>query len=246
MRADKTKAPSWMIVQGRAASGGAVGMLLLVSLMGCSSTDKMPTSSIPQDDYRVRHPILLSQDTVSIDLFPTASQNTIDRHTAKQIFTFAQDYRTFGHGPILVLVPTPGSAGIVPGIKAALAAAGVTAHVDVEPYPTANAALSSPVRMSFTGLKAKVGDQCGQWPRDLGSGTNVDEWNNTAYYNFGCATQSMIAAQTADPRDLAAPRGEDPTDTLTQSRAIEKVRVGSDPTTEWKTHNSNIGSVGGN
>jgi pilus assembly protein CpaD len=236
-----------MIAPGRRAlSGASLGLLLLLPLMGCSSTDKMPTSSIPQDDYRVRHPILLSQDTISIDLFPTVSQDTIDRHTAKQVFTFAQDYRTFGRGPILLLVPAHGPAGIAAGIKAALAAAGVTAHVDVESYPETNAALASPVRMSFTGLKAKVGDQCGQWPRDLGSGSNVDEWSNTSYYNFGCATQSMIAAQTADPRDLAAPRGEDPADTLTQSRAIEKVRTGTDPTTEWKTHNSNIGSVGSN
>jgi pilus assembly protein CpaD len=247
MCADTIKASSRMIAPGRRMlSGASVGLLLLLPLMGCSSTDKMPTSSIPQDDYRVRHPILLSQDTTSVDLFPTLSQGKIDFRTAKQVATFAQDYKMFGHGPILLLVPTRGAAGAAANIRAALAASGVTAAVDVESYPAANAALSSPVRLSFTGLKAKVGDQCGQWPRDLGSGTNVEEWNNGSYYNFGCATQSMIAAQTADPRDLATPRGEDPADTLTESRAIEKVRAGADPTTEWKTHNSSIGSVGGN
>jgi pilus assembly protein CpaD len=247
MCADTTQASSRMTVPSHRVLGGAsIGLLLLLPLMGCSSTDKMPTSSIPQDDYRIRHPILLSQDTVSVDLFPTQSQGKIDFRTAKQVGTFAEDYKMFGRGPILMLVPTREAAGIAANIKAALAAAGVTGKIDVESYPATDAALASPVRLSFTGLKARVGDRCGQWPRDLGSGSNVEEWNNASYYNFGCATQSMIAAQTADPRDLVTPRGEDPADTLTESRAIEKVRAGTDPTTSWATHNSSIGSVGSN
>jgi pilus assembly protein CpaD len=230
----------------RALSNACAGLLLLLPLMGCSSSDRMPTSSIPASDYRVRHPIVLAQDTTTVDLFPAMTDGKIDYHTAKQVLTFAQDYNTFGHGPILMLVPARGRPGTAASIKAALLAAGAKAHIDIDSYPVGNDLLASPVRISFTGLKAKVGDQCGQWPRDLGAGTGVSEWDNSSYYNFGCATQSMIAAQTADPRDLVTPRGEDPADTETENRAIEKVRAGADPTTNWTTHNSNIGQVGGN
>jgi pilus assembly protein CpaD len=221
------------------------GLALLLALAGCGTADRMSTSSIPQDDYRIRHPILLANDTVTLDIFPSTALGALDRHSAKQVFAFARDYREAGHGAILVLVPTNTGAGVVSGVRRALAAGGVGA-VEVRTYPVGDPALASPVRLSFTGLKAKVGDQCGQWPSDIGSGATVEEWANKPYYNFGCAQQSMIAAQTADPRDLVAPRGEEPADTIMRSRAIEKVRAGTDPTTTWTTHNSSIGSVGSN
>ena len=91
----------------------------------------------------------------------------------------------------------------------------------------------------------RVADRCGQWPRDLaiGSGAPVD-WSNKPYWNFGCAYQSAFAAQVADPRDLVASQGETPTDTLMRTRAIESLRNGQDPGTNWKLVNSSISSVG--
>jgi pilus assembly protein CpaD len=99
--------------------------------------------------------------------------------------------------------------------------------------------------LSFLGLKASVADQCGQWPRDLaiGSGADVD-WSNKPYWNFGCAYQSAFAAQVADPRDLVAPQGETAADTVMRTRAIESLRKGEDPTTNWKLVNSSLSQVG--
>jgi pilus assembly protein CpaD len=54
----------------------------------------------------------------------------------------------------------------------------------------------------------------------------------------------MIAAQTADPRDLLGPAAMTPPDSQMRSRAISAVRQGKDPGTVWKTQNSNIGAVG--
>lgn len=54
----------------------------------------------------------------------------------------------------------------------------------------------------------------------------------------------MLAAQVADPRDIAAPQGETPADAAMRMRAINNVRKGADPTTTWTTKNSSIGSVG--
>jgi pilus assembly protein CpaD len=54
----------------------------------------------------------------------------------------------------------------------------------------------------------------------------------------------MLAEQVADPRDLVGPRAEDPADTQMRARAISEMRKGNDPTTDWKTKNSSISSVG--
>ena len=90
-----------------------------------------------------------------------------------------------------------------------------------------------------------MADQCGQWPSDLASASSIEGWENKPYWNFGCATQTMIAAQTSDPRDLVTPRGEEASDALMRARGIDTVRKGSDPNTAWTVKNSNIGGVGG-
>ncbi|WP_158810688.1 CpaD family pilus assembly protein [Beijerinckia sp. L45] len=252
MRPDQTspfQSPKPMRRRASGVAKAVFGVLMLAPLAGCGTSDRMKMSAIANDDYRLRHPIVLAKESVSIDIFPSLAAGGLDRHSAKQVASFAEEYRQGGRGPILVLVPRgPGqgeSRGMVAGIRRAFESGGVRAAIDVTTYPIGNQNLSSPVRLSFAGLKAKVGDQCGQWPSDLASGSTIDEWQNRPYYNFGCSTQSMIAAQTADPRDLVGPRGEDASDTLIQSRAIENVRKGIDPSTTWTVHNTSIGTVGG-
>ncbi len=223
-------------------------LLALVPLAGCT-TDRIVPSTIALDDYRARHPIVIAQARTSIDVFPSMGQGRLDRHTAKQIYAFATQYRDTGQGPVLVLVPRgPGVAShqeILSGIRSALAAGGAHGGVEVSSYPIADPSLASPVRLSFVGIRAKETDQCGQWPRDLGSGSSIDGWENKPYWNLGCATQQMVAAQTSDPRDLVEPRGEEQPDTDIIARGITSVRTGADPNTAWAVKNSNIGSVGG-
>ena len=236
------------------STGGArlrflVGFAALVPLAACSATDRLKPSSIATDDYKVRHPIALAQDNTTIDVFPSHTRGGLDRHTAKQVATLAEDYVRLGQGPILVLFPRlPGRSDqreTLSGIRAVLARSGAAANLEVATYPVSDSRLVSPVRLSFAGLKAKVVGQCGEWPSDLGSASTIQGWENRQYYNFGCATQSMIAAQTADPRDLLTPRGEEPADVQIRGRAIESIRKGVDPSTSWTTRNTTISNVGG-
>ena len=223
-------------------------LLLLAPLAGCGKTDRIVASSVPLDDYRARHPILLAQAKTSIDVFPTMGRGRIDNLSAKQIIAFAAQYRDVGHGPIMVLLPRAPGVGdgrvMLADIKRALAIGGARGGVDVSTYSVVDPSLASPVRLSYTGLKANVGDQCGQWPNDLNSGDSLEGWKNKPYWNFGCATQTMMAAQASDPRDLVTPRGEEATDTAIRLRAIDSVRKGTDPNTAWATKNSSIGAVG--
>ena len=224
-------------------------LIVLAPLAGCT-TDRINPESISIDDYRVRHPIVIAQARTSLDVFPSMGDAKLDHHTAKQVYAFAEQYSDTGQGRVLVLVPRgPGIVShqaVVAEIRRVLAAGGARRGIDVSTYPIADPGLASPVRLSFVGVKAKEVSQCGQWPRDLGSGSSIDGWENAPYWNLGCATQTMIAAQTSDPRDLVAPRGEEQPDTDISARAITQVRQGSDPNTNWSVKNSNIGSVGGN
>jgi pilus assembly protein CpaD len=216
----------------------------LLPLAGCGTTERMAVSSIPQDDYRVRHPIVLAEEPRTLDIFVEPATGQFDRRSAAQLREFAGLYRKFGRGPITIMTPA-GPAGPPPiePIRDALFSAGAHAHTIVDRYP-AGPYLAAPVHLSFLGLKAKVADQCGQWPRDLASGSSVAGWDNKPYWNFGCAYQTAFAAQVADPRDLVAPQGETPTDTRMRTRAIESVREGQDPGTNWKLVNSDISKVG--
>jgi pilus assembly protein CpaD len=220
---------------------------LLLSLAGCGATERMVVSSIPQDDYQVRHPIVLGEEPRTLEILVEPVSGQFDRHSAAQLREFASLYRKFGRGPITIMPPAfPGATPPVGPVRDALTKAGVNARTIVAPYP-AGPNLAAPVRLSFLGLKARVADQCGQWPRDLALGSGAGEdWSNKPYWNYGCAYQTAFAAQVADPRDLVTPQGETPADTALRTRGIESLRNGQDPGTNWKLENSSISTVGAN
>jgi pilus assembly protein CpaD len=229
-------------------SRGIVILTLGLGLSACQTVDRTATSSIPMDDYRVRHPITLSETARTLDVFTTGNGG-LDAHSAAQIVEFAELYHRLGEGPILVLYPTgPGidHRTSIEAIRRVLATSGIEAPLRIGSYAAGNQELASPVRLSFKGLKATVATRCGEWPRDLASGSSLEGWENKPYWNYGCSYQSAFAAQVADPRDLVGPQGETTQDTPIRARAIESVRKGMDPSTSWTTKQSSIGSVGGN
>ncbi len=225
-----------------------LGCVAVVFLGGCGVNRVVPTTDMSADGA-ARHPIVLAEAKYEIDVFPSGAGGNIDRHTSGQIRDFAERYRTAGRGDMTILVPQGGPAGAqanfyAPSLRAALERE-ISAPVMVATYPVADPSLAAPVRLMFHGIRAKVAHRCGDWPSDLASGSSLRGWENKPYWNFGCSQQSMIAAQVDDPRDLAAPRGEQPTDTQFRTRAIANVRQGRDPGTNWKTSNTSIGTVGG-
>ena len=221
---------------------------LYAILCGCSTVDRMSTSSIPMDDYRNRHPIVLAEQARRLDIFPAPEGIGLDHRSAEQVAEFGTLYRNSGQGPINVLVPAVNRGALpreaIAAIRRDLSAGGAQAPIEVSSYPVINHDLASPIRLSFVGLKARVADPCGQWPSDLASGSTTQGWENKPYWNYGCSYQSMFAAQVAAPRDLVGPRADDPADTEVLTRGISDIRKGTDPTTDWKTKNTAISTVG--
>ena len=218
-----------------------------ICLGGCG-TDYISTASISADDYHERHPIVLAQAPTTLDIFPVGD-GKLDAESADSIRVFAARYRSLGSGRIVILAPSVGGYGsrtAIGEIRRLLASTGLHGSIGIGSYPVADPSLASPIRLSFTGLKAEVPSRCGLWPRDLASGSTTDGWKNENYWNFGCATQSVLAAQVDDPRDFAHARALGRSDEEMRLRAIENVRQGQDPGTNWKIQLTPIGSVGGN
>ncbi len=220
-----------------------------LGLTACGKVDRLATTaSVIPDTVEQRHPIVLADAPHSIDLFPNGGR--LDEGDKSRIIDFATLYRERGQGPITIMLPQGGKTGrhegAVNSIRSALSRSGLSGHVRVGNYNVADPNSASAVRLSFIGLKAKVATQCGEWPDDMASASSLHTWENKQYWNYGCSYQNMLAVQVANPRDLAGPRGENPADVKIRMRAIQKVRQGSDPGTNWKVQNSSIGSVGGN
>jgi len=76
----------------------------------------MAVSSIPQDDYRVRHPIVLAERPRTLEILVEPETGRFDRHSAAQLGEFAGLYRKFGRGPITIMPPAfPGGTPLCSG-----------------------------------------------------------------------------------------------------------------------------------
>jgi pilus assembly protein CpaD len=177
-------------------------------LAACAPTNRLVLD--PQtEDYRQNHPIVLAEGDRSIDVFVAGGPGGIGARQIADIRDFARDYRRSGKGALIIAKPinNPEAGRIVPAIRQALAEGGAPSAI-IRTYAPTDPGETAPVRLVFTTLIASVADQCGRFPTDLSGINNLEGWSNTPYENFGCSTQSMLAAQVADPLDLARPRPE--------------------------------------
>lgn len=246
---------------GNLAKGPGVAIALLFlggALAGCSNVDRAVATSPIADDFHERHPVVLRDARQTLDIFLVGANNKLDYRQNRDVQAFAADYRLHGGGRIQAQMPrgpVDGRAAeaTLAAVRGALSGAGVRGDLEVGTYRVADPGVGSTVRLSFTKLQARLASRCGDWPEDLGSGSNLQTWDNRTYYNFGCATQQTLAAQMDDPRDLVRPRAEDPSDVLMRTRAIKDLRgdptsplpSGQDPSTNFNTGSSRIGAVGG-
>jgi len=230
-------------IRGKAATAIFLGAAAL-SLSGClTGTEYLSDNSATSMEYHERHPIVLGKGVTTLDLFPAGEK--LDQLTIDKLKGFAERYHEFGASEITIMTPVGDgrASSFVPQIRRELYVDGLRGYVAVSTYPAGDRTMASPIRLVYQGLKAQVADRCGQWPTDLASGSSLETWKNQHYPNFGCATQSALAAQIDDPRDLVQSRGSTPPDQDMRLRAIQNVRKGSDPGTNWTVTTSNLGAV---
>jgi pilus assembly protein CpaD len=215
---------------------------VLTGLLGaCNANRAATTGSIYPADYRTRHPIVLADAGRSLDVFPTGTGH-LDPRQAVDVDAFMLEFRRYGRGTLVIDLPR----GVAPALGAAAertgaairrigAESGVPAQAIVlSGYGVANPSLAAPIRLSFQRMQAKVADQCGLWPNDLGTSNPAFDLSNNPSWNLGCASQATLAAQVADPIDLVRGRPEGRIDTVGRVKNINDLRDGKDPSTTWR------------
>jgi pilus assembly protein CpaD len=198
------------------------------AVSGCANPqDSLTTGGIP-DDYRQRHPIVLTQADHNVDIPVSEGDRRLTGGMRDTIRGFAQDYRAHATGIVEILSPrgsrnAPAVSATRRQIRQELVAGGIpSARIVDSAYPADGAGDAAPIRLHFSATTA-VTNACGQWPEDL-AGRPFDNQN---YYNFGCAQQNNLAAQVANPTDLVAPRAQTPIDAEQRGKIISDYRSGN-------------------
>lgn len=232
---------------GRTFSAASVrAAVIAAGLSACaivlsSCGDRTTTGAIP-DDYRTRHPIVISEGPSTLDLPVSSGDTHLTIGMKDTIRGFGQSFSASGAGVIQVQVPhgsyNAGAASVIGGqVRRTLTEAGIPARsVLMTGYAANPNGDAAPIRLSYVSTKAMT-DQCGQWPADLSDNT----FGNKNWYNFGCASQNNLAAQIANPSDLIAPRAMTPIDATQRASVISTYRgeTSSGGTTTTTTTTSN-------
>jgi pilus assembly protein CpaD len=212
----------------------AAALLLAGLLAGCANVHSIEVGSVP-DDYRTRHPIVVTEDDQSLDIPVVRTEARLSAATRDRVRDFAGRFRASGADALRVELPY-GSANaaaaerVSPQVMEVLRGEGVPAHaVYLTSYQAAGVEGPVPIRLAFSTLVART-ERCGRFPEDLG-----DTHENKNFHNFGCASQQNLAAQIADPRDLLGPRGVDQIDASRRSAVIERYRRGDSTSSTYRS-----------
>ena len=225
---------------------------LSVVLGACNyTTGEVVTSSVP-DDYRMRHPIAITEANRSLVIFVGHARGGLSASQRGDVMGLARTWVSEGTGAIVADVPgdTANAAAAATAfreVQAVLAAGGVPSRaISLHHYHPDDIRTLPTIRLSYPRIAAVAGP-CGLWPEDLGPSINDPRYGeNKQYYNFGCANQRNLAAMIDNPADLVQPRSESPAYTARRSEAFEKYRKGETTVaTKAAEQSGSISQVGG-
>lgn len=223
----------------RLRSLSLIGALLGLScaLGACNQTAEIVTGGVPSNDYKLRHPIAVTEANQSIVVFVGHARGGLSGPQRTDIAGLAANWVREGTGAIVADVPNDPVYGRAASasyreIRSILMARGVPSNaITQRPFQPDTADALPAIKLSYPKIKAVAGP-CGLWPEDLGPNLDNPGYNeNRPYHNFGCATQRNLAAMVDNPADLEQPRPETPAYTPRRNAAFDKYRKGVSTTT---------------
>ncbi len=204
--------------------------VLAVMLAGSCAA---PSENLPlTQDGAANHPITVEPSYRSLKLSYAGSLSQGD---SEKLQAFVGDYLARGNGAISISVPSgPYASKTIAALGETLAAMGVPRSKILVGMQDQSAS-DGRVEIGYIGYEAHTAP-CGDW-----SVNAADTSLNLPMPNFGCAVQHNIAAQVADPRDLAEPRGLAPADAARRMQVLNKYEQGQ--TTSSQKTQSQSGAV---
>jgi len=234
--------------QERRRAAAPLVLAYLALLLGACKHDEPDLYTASVSDYRDRHPVRLIDGKRSIQIMVGSARPGLTATQRAEIASLGSDWRQEGTGYVLIETPeaavnSMAAKHTIREIKSLLQFAGVPPRATIvrgyrPPYREDLGA----IRVTYTKIQAVAGP-CGQWPDNMGPGLVGNERyplpasENVPYWNFGCATQSNLAAAVATPEDLVQPRPETPAYAARRQTVVDKYRQGQDPSTIY-TQNS--------
>lgn len=199
------------------------------TVVGCASHSKnhFTVGSVPSN-YKKNHPIIVDEKEQVLDIPVASSAYDLPLASASSVQGFARAFRTSQSKTMTVLVPTgsPNESAartVASSVVEKLSMSGIPTHrIRQAGYHASQHGSAAPIRLSYNAITASV-KGCGKWPADLASDGGSKNQN---YHNFGCGSQSNLAAMVANPADLLGPRGMTGIDAERRTIAIDDYRSG--------------------
>jgi pilus assembly protein CpaD len=189
-------------------------------------------------DPAANHPIMVEPHFTSIKLSFAAPEAGLLPDEAEKLDAFVADYLSRGSGSISISAPKGQDSTVaISYFGTRLFEMGVPRSrilVGTHEGPDAR------VEIGFIAYQAKT-DPCGDWSKNL-----ADTAGNDTPANMGCAVQTNIAAQVADPRDLVEMRPTDPSDATRRAVVLDNYEKGKATASEKSKDQSGAVSDVGN
>jgi pilus assembly protein CpaD len=218
-------------------------------LSACAcQTDQITAAPDVPVDFRMRHPITITEAPHTMQLFIGANRGSLTPEQRAELLAFAQTWKAEATGGVLIDLPTGtvnerSSADALHEIQSILAATGVPAQsMMVRSYP-ANTRTFATVRVTYPKITAQAGP-CGVWPKSIGPAFDRDYFENQPAWNFGCTTQRNLAAMVDNPSDLVQPHSESPAYTMRRTQVLDKYRQGQSTASQAPAASAKISDFG--
>ncbi len=200
-----------------------------IFICGCNTDQQVAAVPDVPTDYRLRHPITMSEADHTLEVFVGTSRGELNATQRAEVLAFAHTWRREGTGGVAVNLPVGTSnehaaAEAMRPIRSILVAAGVPPDgIVVRGYQPPGRSIAA-IRITYPRIAAQAGP-CGLWPEDIGPSFNRNYFENQPIYNQGCATQRNLAAMVDNPADLVQPRGETPAYAMRRTSIMEQYRA---------------------
>ncbi len=208
-------------------------------LATCGTTGTSTTNLIGFPEAR---PV---QEAARMDLLVDAEANGLLWSQLGMFQAFVDNYKSNGHGPIVVSYPHGGSEdaaahSALSELRAFLDSQGVSARYTEEGPYNASGMGNAPLIVSYLHYVAELPAECAnrQWD-DL-----VRERNNQAYAGFGCFMAQNRAAMVGDPYHLVGPTDSDAPDGSRRQTVLDTYRRGEPTGTQRRDDESGAVSSG--